>query len=68
MDAYLQPLVSSRLKTTIFRQKKNGFGEIANFEKYSQNMFMLELHISLCVCVCACWLYWRIVCGHVCDC
>ena len=33
MDAYLQPVVSCRLYTTIIRQKKKDFREIEKIEK-----------------------------------
>ena len=57
MEAYLRPLVSCRVYTTIIKLRKKYFGEN---EKYSQKMFTLELSIThLCVCVCG--LYLRIV-------
>ena len=50
MYAYLQPLVSCCLYTTIIRQKKKDFGEIEKIEKDSvKRMFTLELRISLFV-------------------
>ena len=38
MDAYLQPLVSCRLYTSIIRQRKKDLIEIEKFEKYCQKI------------------------------
>ena len=50
MDAYLQPLVSCRLNTTIIRQKKEDFGGIEKIS-YKDDM---PLNMCVCVCVCVC--------------
>ena len=61
MDAYLWPLVSCHLYTTIIRQKKKDFAEIEKIEKYIQKNVNVRIeHNSLCVCACAC------VCAYVC--
>ena len=55
MDAYLRPLVSCCLFTTIIRQRKKAIGEIEKIEKYSQkNIDVRIAYNSLCVCVCVC--------------
>ena len=47
MDAYLRPLVSYCLYTTIIRKKKKDFGEIEKIEKLQS-----KERVHLCVCVC----------------
>ena len=53
MDAYLQPLVSCRLITTIIRLRKKDIGEIEKIKKYSQKNGKV-VYNSFCVCVCVC--------------
>ena len=71
MDAYLRPLVSCRLITTIIRQRKNDIGEIEKIEKYSQTNVYDRIAYKtscVCVCVCVCIDYFRVLlcmCGHM---
>ena len=60
MGAYLRPLVSRRLNTTIIGQKKKDFGKIENIEKIVKRMFTLELLIRLCACMYVCMCVWII--------
>ena len=48
MVAYLRPLVSCRLYTTIIRQRKKDFGEIK--KKKSKNTVKRMLTLELCLC------------------
>ena len=52
MDAYLQPLVSCHLYTTIIRQRKKDFGESQKIVKFSKKMWLF-----LCVCVCVDYIF-----------
>ena len=58
MDAYLQPLVSGCVYTTINRQRKKKCLEISKKSKNTvKRMLPLELRIGyvrVCVCVCVC--------------
>ena len=55
MEAYLRPLVSCCLYTTIIRQKKKDLGEIEKIEKYSEkNVYVRIAYNFWCVCVCVC--------------
>ena len=51
MNAYLRPLVSCRLYTTLIRLRKKDFGEIEKIKHTVKRMFTLELCIALFVCV-----------------
>ena len=67
MNAYLRPMVSSRLYTTIIWQKKKAFREIVKYRQ--KNVYVKIAYNSLCVCVCVCGLYLCIVVrGRICDC
>ena len=77
MDAYLQPLLSCRLYTTIFWQKKKDLGENKKNRKNTVKwMFTLGMRGKTFVCVyvgiifaycCVCSYIWLLVCVWVYD-
>ena len=60
MDAYLRPLISCSLYTTIIRQRKKDFGEIEkNFKNTVKNMFTLEMQVTVRV-----WIIFAYCCAR----
>ena len=57
MEAYLRPLFSYRLYTTIIGQKKKDPGKPKKWKKYSRKNVCFRItynSLFVCVCVCVC--------------